>query len=57
MKKSLILRGWDDNSGDVVESTYEKSFPEKARDKTSLGEPSELEQQVKKSGHDSFNQE
>lgn len=57
MKKSLILRGWDDNSGDVVESTYEKSFPEKARDKRSLGEPSELERQVKKSGHDSLNQE
>lgn len=43
MEKSLIHRGWDDNFGDVVASIYEKSFLEKARDKISPGEPSELE--------------
>lgn len=45
LEKYLILRGWDDNFGDVVAGIYEKSFLEKARDMISFGEPSELENQ------------
>lgn len=41
--KSLILRGWNDEFGDVVEGIYEKSCLERARDMIRLEEPSELE--------------